>query len=674
MIQTTVRHLCRLSFTVCFASVLGTDALGQVPGTAASAAGTAATGSAEFELLEARITDIHAAIEAGELTATELVEGYLGRIKAYNGTCVNEAEGILGPVETIPQAGQINALATLNLRPATLERWGFDARKARSLTDVADDDPAMPDALEAAAALDSHFAATGELVGPLHGVVIAVKDQYDTFDMRTTSGADVDYADDRPPDDATFIARLRDAGAIILAKANLGEYASGIPRSSFGGTFCNPYDTERSPSGSSSGSGSSVAANLVTCAIAEETGSSIRGPARANASVGLAPTQELVSRDGMVQAGINTRVGPICRNVEDVARIMDVIAGYDPKDELTVFSVGRRPDRTYASFTSNRRLDGVTIGVVREYMDKSLFTQADHQTIDLVSRAARDVAALGARVVDPGEGGALFKGCVDRYYPRLGNAIFTGAYPERFAFDAHGEPIGDHVAALVAMTMDPSAVPADLSFRDLGSAEAVGQGKFMMDFYLGERGDDAVKTNRDLIDKARFHEDPNFPDRRERRVQDEAARRYDMSERMLLRFAVRTMVMQCMQEMGLDALLYPTSNIPPNILTAPREPEVNGRGNSWSFLGQQGFPAITVPAGFTTEVYDRAIDPDAPASADGTPGTKLVGPVAAKLPVGVDFVATPYGEPLLFRIASAYEAATRHRVPPPEFGPVDGDL
>ncbi len=132
----------------------------------------------------------------------------------------------------------------------------------------------MPDALEVAAELDRKFAATGKLVGPLHGVVFAVKDQYDTFDMRSTSGADARYADDRAPDDATFVARLREAGAIIFAKANLGEYASGIPRSSFGGTFCNPYDTERSPLGSSSGSGSAVAANLVTCAIAEETGSS----------------------------------------------------------------------------------------------------------------------------------------------------------------------------------------------------------------------------------------------------------------------------------------------------------------------------------------------------------------------------------------------------------------
>ena len=104
---------------------------------------------------------------------------------------MNEPQGILGPVTTIPRAGQINALSTLNLRPAARERWGFDARKARSMTDRLDSASEMPDALETAAAQDRAFARTGRLVGPLHGVVIAIKDQYDTRDMRTTSGADV---------------------------------------------------------------------------------------------------------------------------------------------------------------------------------------------------------------------------------------------------------------------------------------------------------------------------------------------------------------------------------------------------------------------------------------------------------------------------------------------------
>jgi amidase len=635
---------------------------------------------AKFKLMEARISDIQTALMSKQLTTVGLVELYLARIKAYNGTCVAEPEGILGPIKTIKDAGQINALATLNLRPATLKKFGFDERKARSMTDKADADPKMPDALEIAAQQDAEFAKTGKLVGPLHGVVMSIKDQYDTFDMRTTSGADAFYANDRPPDDATFIKRLREAGAIILAKSNLGEYASGIPRSSFGGTFCNPYDTERSPSGSSSGSGSSVAANMVTCAIAEETGSSIRGPARANNAVGLAPTQELVSRDGMVQAGIHTRVGPICRTVEDVAKIMDVIAGYDPKDELTVFSVGRMPEQPYASFAKAGSLEGLKIGVMREYMDKPLFTDMDAETIDIVDRAVGDLRKLGAAIVDPASGDGLFQGCIRKYNPQAHNKVFTRQFPKLFPVNAKGEPQGDHLAKLLDMSFDPAQVPAELTFRDLGGVQAVGENRFMMNKYLRERGDAAIRTNADLVQKAQFHDDPQFPDRKASRASAEKAVELDMADRMLRRFAIQQMVLQCMQEQGIDAIVYPSSNLPPAKLGAPPEPSKNGRGGSWSFLGQQGFPAISVPAGFTTVVYDRVRDPGAPIvqpSGGGggdanvsTEGTHVEGPIPAKLPVGVDIVGRPFSEPLLLRIAAAYESATHHRAPPPGFGPL----
>src|SRR5512132_3324147 len=325
-----------------------------------------------FDVHEATISEIQRALQSKRITTVGIVEQYLRRIKAYNGTCVNEPQGILGPVTTIPHARQINALSTLNLRPAARERWGFDARKARSMTDRVDSAATMPDALETAAAQDQAFKRTGRLVGPLHGVVIAIKDQYDTKDMRTTSGGDAQYANDRPPDDATFVRRLREAGAIILAKANLAEYAVDGARSSFGGTFCNPYDTEREPGMSSAGSASSVAANLVTCAIGEETVVSIRWPASVNSLVGLAPTEELVSTDGMIGAGLNMRTGPICRSVADAAKILDVIAGYDPKDDMTVLSVGRTPRTSYLSATTARSLAGLRIGVVREYLNRTL--------------------------------------------------------------------------------------------------------------------------------------------------------------------------------------------------------------------------------------------------------------------------------------------------------------
>ena len=526
----------------------------------------------------------------------------------------------------------------------------------------------MPDALEVAAAQDRQFRQTGKLVGPLHGVVMAIKDQYDTFDMRTTSGADAQYANDRPPDDATFVKRLRDAGAIILAKANLAEYATDGARSSFGGTFCNPYDTERAPGMSSAGSGTSVAANLVTCAIGEETVVSIRWPAAVNSLVGLAPTQELVSRDGMMGAGLNMRVGPICRTVQDTAKVLDVIAGYDPKDELTAFSVGRTPSQPYATFASEQPfqgLDGLRIGVIREYMNKKLFSKADEESIDIVDRVLGDLRKLGAAVVDPGPEGALFQSCVARYGPQLLNAQFAAQRRNLFPVNAAGEPAADQIATLLDMTADPTRVPPDLSIRNLGGFGAQGEGKFMMNKYLRERGDANIKSNADLISKATFYQDPNFPDRKQMREATERQLALDTGVRLQGRFAVQSIVLQCMQEQRLDALVAPTASIPPPKLNGPREPNVNGRSPvGWSFLGQQGFPVISVPAGFTTEVWDRVRD-----GAD----VRLVGPIPAKLPVGVDFVGRPFDEPMLFRIASAYEAATRHRAPPRDFGPLTGE-
>ena len=625
--------------------------------------------STSFHLQEATIGQIQEAIKAKKITATEVVRAYLSRIKAYNGTCVKQPQGILGPIETIANAGQINALSTLNLRPATRKTWGFDERKARSLTDSADDDPKMPDALEAAAELDRKFAKTGKLVGPLHGIVIAVKDQYDTFDMRTTSGADADYANDRPPTDATNVKKLRDAGAIIIGKANMGEYAGG-DRSSFGGVFCNPYDTERSPGRSSGGSGAAVAANFAVCAIGEESGPSVRNPSKNNNVVGLAPTQELVSRAGMIPASfMNDRVGPMCRTVEDVARVLDVIAGYDSKDELTAFSVGRKPQHSYESYARKQPLTGVRIGVVREYMNKSLFTQADAESIDIIEREIGTLRKLGATIVDPGKDGALFQSCVKKYDPANHGALFIKQYPKLFPVDVGGKPAEDHVPLLVSMFFDPSLFPEGPTFRDLGNDRTVGEGKYALDRYLKARGDANIKSTADLIEKSRFYTDvrkeTGFSDKKETLVNKQKDMTFDISGRLQTRFALQQIGMQCMAELNLDAVTYPTGNVPAPKLGAPTEPTVNGRSAlAWTLLGANGFPAISVPAGFTTQVYDRV--PDAS-------GTKLVGPIAAKLPVGIDFLGKPFDEPTLLKIAAAYEAASKHRRPPSDFGPVSGE-
>ena len=249
------------------------------------------------------------------------------------------------------------------------------------------------------------------------------------------------------------------------------------------------------------------------------------------------------------------------------------------------------------------------------------------------------------------------------------NAAFARQYRQLFPVDASGQAAGDQIATLVELRGNATLVPEALSLRTLGTFSALGaqgEGKYMINRYLRERGDANIRSNADLIAKATFYQDPNFPDRKQAREQAERATVFDTAGRLHGRFALQTLLLQCMQEQRLDALVSPMSTVPPRKLTAPREPTVNGRtAVGWSLIGQQGFPAITVPAGFTTAVWDRA--------RDGESGTRLVGPVPATLPVGVDFLARPFAEPLLLRIASAYEAATRHRRPPEDFGPLPGE-
>ena len=240
-----------------------------------------ATSAPRFHLEEATIADVHRAIRAKEITAEQLVQLYFKRIEAYNGTCVkgdvDPATGLMfGDISPVETAGQVNAYVTLNIRGK------------RSSTDPADNDPKMLDALETARAQDAHFARTGNFVGPLHGIPIAVKDNFDTVDMRTTAGANADYANDKPPKDATMVAKLRAAGAIILGKTNLDEYApAGIGRSTLGGQTCNPYDTKRITGGSSAGTAAAVAANLAICGLGTDTTGSVRYPSSLNALVGM---------------------------------------------------------------------------------------------------------------------------------------------------------------------------------------------------------------------------------------------------------------------------------------------------------------------------------------------------------------------------------------------------
>jgi amidase len=682
------RHAARIS---AFAVTIAVSAL-----TAAPAGAQRST----FRLEEATIADVHRAIMARQLTTSQLVNEYLKRIAAYNGTCVkgavDPATGFqLGDIEPVENAGQLNALITINLRGK------------RSKTDSADSNPAMPDALEVARQLDAEFARTGRLKGPLHGIPFAIKDQFDTFDMRTTSGAAANYANDRPPRDAEVVARLRQAGAIILAKANMGEYASG-DRSTFGGTTCNPYDTSRSAGRSSGGSGAAVAANLVMCALGEETGPSARNPAANNSLVGIVATHSLVSRAGLVPASLTRdRAGILCRTVKDAATALSALAGHDPRDAATSASIGQTPNRPYQAFADNASLRGVRIGVVRELMQP--FTKADEDSIRVAEQAIADLAKAGATVIDPGPNGALFKDAIAALLPGLDAPFLAGTYKEFFAA---GAPF---VGTSIDITGEVARMPPELSLRILAEREPVNSGEvqYVLDRYLRARGDRTIKSIKDLIDNSTFYghaaiagvtEPPKsrlegLLTRTERFTKKSdgspLARRtpianLDGNGWHTSRTTLQALVNKVMADHKLDALVYPTKTIPAPLLASPVEPAnikvvkdtitatIEGEDYqrtvdraldvraplTWRLSPNGGLPTIAVPAGYTKEVYDRAI-------VRGADGSKqagdLVGPKALALPVSIDFLGRPFSEPMLIRIAAAYERATRHRKPPAVF-------
>ncbi len=624
----------------------------------------ASVGESKFHLLDATISDVQNAIKTHQLTCTQVVQLYLARIKAYNGVCVNQPNGQLEPITVLPNAGQVNALMTLNLRPANRVAYGFDMHHARSQTDLVDNDPNMPDALETAAAEDESLRHGGSME-PLFCVPMAIKDEYDTFDMRTTSGAAANYANDRPPKDSVFVSRLRKAGAIILAKANLGEYASGTDRSSFGGVMCNAYDSTRSAGHSSTGSGLSVTTNMVMCAIGEESGGSIIHPANWSDDVGIAPTQELVPRTGMIQASLyNDRVGPICRTVQDTAKILDVIAGYDPSDELTAFSVGQLPQQPYASYADSATIDGsqplkgITIGVFREW--DVAWTIADEESVSLGDQAIQVFKNLGATIVDPGAGNDLFDDVVDQLFPYLEPSTLQGEAPSLFS-------TGTQIFNLLALWFDPSLFPMGPDapgMRNLGSSSSTGELTYVLNRYLGNRGDANIQNIQQLIANSVFWVDPNMGSSELGSLQSaQTTPALSVGAKQVRRFTLQQIVRQKLAKDGIDVLISPTTTIPPYVLTNPTEPSIHNRpSNGFSTLGANGFPELTVPAGFTTVAYDRT-----------NPNNVLVGPVSTTLPFGMLLQANPYNEPLLIRVAAAFEQATHARVPPPLFPPLPGE-
>jgi Asp-tRNA(Asn)/Glu-tRNA(Gln) amidotransferase A subunit family amidase len=230
-------------------------------------------------------------------------------------------------------------------------------------------------------------------------VPLVLKDNFDTADLPTTGGSRT-LAGSRPLRDAFTVQKLRAAGALILAKANLQELAmGGTTVSSLGGQTRNPYDLTRTPGGSSGGTAAAVAAGLALAGTGSDTGQSIRSPASATSLVGLRPTRGLVSRRGLIPvSATQDEAGPITRTVEDAARLLDVMAGFDPEDPITAAGTGRVPP-TYTAELDRNGLRGARIGVVREYFG----TAAVHAEVNhVMQRALEALRAQGAQVEDVG--------------------------------------------------------------------------------------------------------------------------------------------------------------------------------------------------------------------------------------------------------------------------------
>jgi amidase len=440
---------------------------------------------------EATIAGIRAAIGARELTCHQLVQMYLDRIAAYDKK---------GPA--------LNAIIMVN-----------------------------PHALAVADALDAKFAQSG-LVGPLHCIPVIVKDNFNTKDMPTSAGS-LSLKGSRPGTDAFQVRKLREAGAVILAKSNMAEFAWSpfeTVSSVLPGYTRNPYALDRVPAGSSGGTAAAVAADFGAVGLGTDTGNSIRGPSSHTSLVGIRSTMGLTSRAGIVPLFLNRDIGgPMARTVADAVAVFDVVAGYDPADPVTAASKGKRP-ASYVKFLDRDGLRGARIGVLRQLLTPT----ADPEILQLFEQALADMKRQGAAIVE-----------------------------------------GVHIAEIDKIP------PAKLFCNRF---------KYDLNAYLAALGPQAPMKNLDeIIASRKFH--PSI----EKRMLDAQAepppdrnpkcREAEENGRHLGQ-AVRA----AMDALRLDALVYPTWNNPPRLIGDLNTPDGN---NSSRIAPPTGFPAMTVPMGFS---------------------------------------------------------------------------
>ncbi|MBL9216733.1 MAG: glutamyl-tRNA amidotransferase [Opitutaceae bacterium] len=460
---------------------------------------TAATGAA-LDLTSATIPELNAALAAGRLTSEQLTTLYLRRIAAYD-----------------KQGPEINAVITLNL-----------------------------DALAAARALDAERRSRGPR-GPLHGIPVVLKDNYDTVDLPTTAGCQM-LEGSVPPDDACLVHRLRAAGAVILAKVNLSELASdggaASGYSSLGGQTRNPHDPTRAPAGSSGGTGAAVAAAFAQLGLGTDTSSSVRAPCSVNGLAGLRPTLGLLSRDGIVPLSLSFDTGgPMARSVTDLAVVLGVLAGVDPADPATAASAGRG-EADYTAHLRRGALRGARLGVAREFFGR------DPGTDRVMELAIVRLRELGATVVDPVRLPAYALAARAGVYKTIRSAEFPGQLDAYLATLRPGYP--RTLAELIARAEDPAA-----AYRSPWKLRSLKGGVATIAL-----------------------DDPEY-----RTAQHEG--------RALVRAALEGVFARD----RLDAILYPTLPRPAAKIDAP---EAGGTDESALHLAPvAGFPDLVVPAGMT---------------------------------------------------------------------------
>jgi Asp-tRNA(Asn)/Glu-tRNA(Gln) amidotransferase A subunit family amidase len=503
-----------------------------VAAAAFAAATLSAQAPARFQIEETTISQIQAAFKDGSLTCRALVEGYLARIDAHD-----------------KKGAALNAIVMVNA-----------------------------DALKTADDLDRRFRQSGP-VGPMHCVPVLVKDNYGTVDMPTTAGS-LSLKGMMTGADAFIVKRLRDAGAVMLAKSNMAEFAFSpveTVNSILPGYTRNPYDTSRVTAGSSGGSAAGAAANFAAIALASDTGDSIRGPAAHQALVGLRSTMGLVSRAGVVPLNLSADIaGAVTRTVADTAAVLQVIAGPDPDDPVTAAGRGHVAPN-YAAALRADGLKGARIGVLHQAYDTATL---DHEVDEVFKTALRELRRAGAEVIDPVE------------------------------------------------------VPG-LDEMRRGQGGGCNQFKYDLNRYLAALGDKAPMHSLDEIVKSRhFH--PSIQARLEsgQAADDVPGQTPACIGRDAFREKLREAVVRLMDAGRFDALAYPTWSNPPRLIGDLNTP---GGDNSQLFSPSTGFPAITVPMGYTR---------------GGT------------LPAGLQLLGRPWAEPTLLTLAYAYEQATHHRHPP----------